>query len=128
MTATTTQYDLVAVRCGCGREHAPTQPAGVPRAPVSYGPNLRALVVYLLVFQHLPVERAGQLVEAVTGAAPSPGFVHGMIARGAAAVAGTVEDIKESIKDVNVYPWCRGAQAGRSAGSDQPGDPLRARE
>jgi hypothetical protein len=64
---------------------------------VSYGPNLQALVLYLLVFQHLPVERAARLIEAVAGAAPSPGFVHGMIARGAAAVGGTVEAIKDSI-------------------------------
>jgi transposase len=33
------------------------------------------------------VHRAGELIEALTGARPSPGFVHGMIARAAAAVA-----------------------------------------
>jgi transposase len=36
---------------------------------VSIGPGLRALVVYLLVFQHVPVERCRMLIEDVAGAA-----------------------------------------------------------
>jgi hypothetical protein len=64
---------------------------------VSYGANPRARVLHLLVFQHLPVERAGLLVHAVSGAAPSTGFVHGMIRRGAKAVAGTVVAIKDMV-------------------------------
>lgn len=42
-------------------------PAGV-RAPVQYGPNLRALAAYLVVYQHVPVERAVELIADVTGA------------------------------------------------------------
>ncbi len=34
----------------------------------------------------IPVHRCAELIEALTGARPSPGFVHGMIARAAAAV------------------------------------------
>jgi hypothetical protein len=30
---------------------------GVPSAPSSYGVNLKALVVYLIIYQHVPVER-----------------------------------------------------------------------
>jgi hypothetical protein len=47
----------------------------MPDAAVSVGPNLRALVVYLLVFQHVPVERCRQLLAHVTGAQVSDGFV-----------------------------------------------------
>src|SRR5712691_5815175 len=36
----------------------------------------------------IPVHRCAELIEALTGARPSPGFVHGMIRRAAAAVAG----------------------------------------
>uniref|UniRef100_UPI001EF72CE0 IS66 family transposase n=1 Tax=Frankia sp. CIT1 TaxID=2880974 RepID=UPI001EF72CE0 len=97
VTVRVVQHDLYRVRCGCGREHVAGQPGGVARAPASYGPNLLALVVYLLVFQHVPVERAALLVRDVTGAAPSTGFVHGVLARAAAAVAGTVERIKELV-------------------------------
>jgi hypothetical protein len=32
------QHDVYRVRCGCGREHAGSLPAGVSRAPASYGP------------------------------------------------------------------------------------------
>jgi hypothetical protein len=45
----------------------------------------------------VPVERAALLVRDVTGAAPSTGFVHGVLARAAAAVADTVRRIKELV-------------------------------
>jgi hypothetical protein len=81
-----TQHDVWRVRCGCGREHTGALPAGVPAAPSSYGPSLRALVVYLIIYQHVPVERCVRLVADLTGGTgPSAGFVHGMLARCAAA-------------------------------------------
>jgi transposase len=43
--------------------------------------------VYLIAAHAIPVHRAAELIEALTGAEPSPGFVHSMIARAAAAVA-----------------------------------------
>jgi hypothetical protein len=43
--------------------------------------------VYLMVFQHVPVERCQQLVADVTGAQVSVGFVHGMVAECGNAVA-----------------------------------------
>jgi transposase len=97
VTVKVVQHDLYRVRCGCGREHVAGQPDRVAGAPVSYGPNLLALVVYLLVFQHVPVERAAVLIRDVTGAAPSTGFVHGVLARAGAAVAATVTTIKELV-------------------------------
>ncbi len=51
------QHDLHRARCGCGAVHVAARPPGVPDAAVSIGPSLRALAVYLLVFQHVPVER-----------------------------------------------------------------------
>jgi len=62
------QHDLHRARCGCGREHVAARPPGLPDSPVSIGPGLRALVVYLLVFQHVPVERCRQLIADVAGA------------------------------------------------------------
>jgi hypothetical protein len=89
VTARVIQYDLHAVRCrGCGRAAAAAAPAG-PGAPgtVTYGPNLQAWCVYLMVAHAIPVHRCAELVASLTGAAPSAGFVHGMLARAAAAVA-----------------------------------------
>lgn len=58
VTVTVTQHDRHQVRCECGRSHCASRPPLVLAAPASYGPGIQALVVYLLVFGHLPVERA----------------------------------------------------------------------
>jgi transposase len=82
------QHDLHEVACGCGRVHQAAAPPGA-RAPgtVTYGPNLQAWCVFLIAAHAIPVHRCAELIEALTGARPSPGFVHAMIARAAAAVA-----------------------------------------
>jgi transposase len=82
------QHDLHAVRCGCGRVHRAAPPAGAGRpGTVTYGAQLQAWCVYLMVAHAIPVHRCAELIGALTGAKPSPGFVHGMLARAATAVA-----------------------------------------
>jgi transposase len=61
------QHDLHESGCACGRVRAAARPAGVPDSALSIGPRLRALAVYLVVFQHVPVERCRQLIADVTG-------------------------------------------------------------
>jgi transposase len=88
-TATATQHDLHEVACQCGRVHRAPAPAGAGAAgTVTYGLALQAWCVYLIAAHAIPVHRCAELIEALTGAEPSPGFVHSMIARAAAAVAG----------------------------------------
>jgi hypothetical protein len=84
MTATLTQYDQHAVRCGCGKLHTAARPEGAGAGPVGYGPNLQAWAVYLMVVHFIPVQRCVQMLQSLTGATPSPGFVHGMLSRAAA--------------------------------------------
>lgn len=91
------QHDLHRARCGCGREHVAARPAGVPDAAVSIGPGLRALAVYLLVFQHVPVERCRELIADVTGARVSDGFIHSCLARAAGAIGEVVTLIRTLI-------------------------------
>jgi len=62
--------------------------------PACYGPNLRAVAVYLVVFQHVPTERAAALIADLTGAAPSTGWVSAQVARAAEALA----DVEALIK------------------------------
>jgi transposase len=89
VTAAVTQYDGHAVACRCGQVHAAAPPAGAGEAgTVTYGPNLQAWCVFLLVMHHVPVERCAGIIEALTGTRPSDGFVHGMLARAAKAVRG----------------------------------------
>ena len=87
VVATVTQFDQHAVRCGCGKVHTATRPDGARSGPVGYGPNLQSWVVYLMVVHHLPTHRCVGLLESLTGARPSVGFVHGMLARTATALA-----------------------------------------
>ena len=87
-TAKVTQHDLHEVACSCGRVHRAAAPAGAAAAgTVTYGLALQAWCVYLIAAHAIPVHRCAELIEALTGAEPSPGFVHSMIARAAAAVA-----------------------------------------
>jgi len=64
---------------------------------VSIGPNLRALAVYLVVFQHVPIERCARLIADVTGAEVSAGFFHSCLAKAAEVVADVVKLIKALI-------------------------------
>ena len=91
------QHDLHEARCACGRTHAAGRPAGVPDSALSIGPRLRALAVYLVVFQHVPVERCRQLIADVTGAAVSDGFVHSCLAKAASLAAEVVRLIRALI-------------------------------
>jgi transposase len=92
------QHEVWRVRCGCGREHTGALPADVPAAPSGYGVNLKALVIYLIIYQHVPVERCVQLIAALTGGrAPSAGFAHGLLARCAAVLAEVVKLIRTTV-------------------------------
>jgi ribosomal protein L29 len=91
------QHDLHEVRCACGLAHAASRPAGVPDSALSIGPRLRALAVYLVVFQHVPVERCRLLIADVTGALVSDGFVHSCLAKAASLVKDVVALIRALI-------------------------------
>ena len=92
------QHAVDRVRCGGGAEHVGRLPDEVSTAPASYGVNLKSLAVYLLVYQHVPVQRCVQLIADLTGGAgPSDGFVHGMLTRCATAVREVVAAIKSLI-------------------------------
>jgi transposase len=79
--------------CGCGAVTTATAPAGVD-GTVCYGPNLRAVAVYLVVFQHVAVERAALLIADMTGAEVSTGWVSTQVARTADALS----DVETLIK------------------------------
>jgi hypothetical protein len=87
MAAQVIQHDLLVVACRCGLVHrAPAPPGAGAAGTVTYGISLQAWCVYLMAVHAIPVHRCAELIEALTGAEPSPGFVHGLLARAAAAV------------------------------------------
>jgi transposase len=91
------QHNLHKARCACGKVHVAERPDGVPAAPLSVGPRLSAMAVYLAVFQHVPVERAQQLISDLTGGVVSAGFVHSCLARAAGLVKDSVALIRTLI-------------------------------
>jgi transposase len=74
-----TEHQIAHVRCpGCGA----TTRGGVPdgaRAPVQYGPRLRALAVYLVQQQFVPYGRAREVLSEVFGAPLSLGTLVGLV-------------------------------------------------
>jgi len=97
VAVTVTQYNQHQVACGCGRLHTAARPAGARLGRVGDGPNLAAFAVYLMVVHFLPAHRVVALLESLTGAAPSVGFVHGMINRTAGLLAGAHQRIRTLI-------------------------------
>ena len=73
------------VRPGCGSVTTAAAPAGVSAQVRPVG-HRRALAVYLVVFQHVPVERAAQLIADVTGARCSTGWISSVLAQTAEAL------------------------------------------
>lgn len=72
-------------RCDCGHVSCGRFPAGI-LAPTQYGPGVRALGVYLVVFQHLPYDRACQALADMVGAAISTGTLTGWVTAAAAGL------------------------------------------
>lgn len=69
-----TEHWLRHLRCSCAHVSMADVPSGVGvGAPVQYGPRVRALGIYLLTVQHLPLERTAQLLGEVVGAPVSQG-------------------------------------------------------
>jgi transposase len=70
----------------------------VSPARASYGLTIKSLVVYLLVYQHVPAERVVRLIADLTGGTgPSVGFCHGMVARAADALTDVLATVKSLI-------------------------------
>jgi transposase/uncharacterized coiled-coil protein SlyX len=83
-------------RCACGTTTQAAFPVQV-RAVACYGPGVRALCCYLLVHQHLPVDRAAQLLGDVLGAPLSTGTLAAVLAEGAAGLGGFVEVVRDRL-------------------------------
>lgn len=119
VAATLTQYDQHAVRCRCGTVHTAARPAGAGTAKVEYGPTLAAWAVFLMVVHHLPVHRCRQVLTALTGAEPSVGFVHGLLAR-TSRVLRAAEHLQASRQGHSPMPSRAWVSCARSAAALAP--------
>jgi Transposase IS66 family len=64
---------------------------------MAYARAAVALAVYLVVFQHVPVERCRRLISDVTGAVVSDVFIHSCLAKAASLAADVVALIRTLI-------------------------------
>ena len=92
----TVEHRALRRRCGCGHVTVAAFPPEAT-APACYGPGVRALIAYLVVHQHLPVDRTAQLLTEVLGAPVSTGTVAAATGQAADRVAAAVESIRAQL-------------------------------
>ena len=88
------EHRAVTKRCRCGATTKGTFPASA-KAPASYGPNVRASALYLLMGQHLPVERTAHAMAALLGTPVSTGFIASLANEASDGLVDFIDELKE---------------------------------
>ena len=102
------EHVVTCRECECGHVSRGSFPAGV-EVPTQYGPRIRALGVYLIVFQHLPYDRARQALRDLAGADVSTATLVGWVASAAAGLCDFDERLRELLAD---SPVCHFEETG----------------
>jgi len=92
-----TAHQAQSRRCSCGQVSKAAFPAAA-RAPTAYGPMLRAVAVYLMVGQHVPVARTAELLAQVCQAPVSTGWLAGLAAEAAEGLGPFLDAIKDQLR------------------------------
>jgi transposase len=82
--------------CACGAETTSAFPPEA-RAPVCFGPEVRAFATYLLDRQHLPIERTAELLEDLLGVKASTGWLCALQTEAAGKLTPFVAWLKEKL-------------------------------
>jgi transposase len=88
-------------RCECGHLTGSDFPEGVS-APVCYGPRIRALGIYLVCYQHLPYERAAEILTDWAGASISVATLQAFVAQGAEGLEGFLQEVRSQLTGAEV--------------------------
>jgi transposase len=91
-----TEHQAQKRRCSCGRTTKAAFPVPA-RASACYGPGVRALAVYLLARQHLPVARAAELLSDALGAPVSTGWLAGLGIEAAEGLEGFLAELRRQL-------------------------------
>lgn len=98
MRVRVTEHQLVARRCGCGATSSGAGPEAVT-APVSYGPRITAIVLYLYVGQFLSKNRTAQALAELFGTPVSEGTVAAMAERATDGLDDFLGQVKDRLAD-----------------------------
>jgi transposase len=94
---TVVEHRVQRRRCRCGKVTEGEFPPEAS-APTCYGPGVAALGIYLLGRQHLPVERAAELMGDLFGARVSTGWLSGLMPAAQSRLAGFVAAIRDRLR------------------------------
>ena len=96
VTPTVTDHVVFKRRCACGAVTVGDMPPEA-RAPVCWGPEVRAFALYLLNRQHLPFERCAELLADVLGAPVSTGWLSNLQGEAAGKLAPFITEMKRRL-------------------------------
>ncbi|MEX1164278.1 MAG: IS66 family transposase [Nitriliruptor sp.] len=96
-----TEHRVEQRRCRCGTVTAGQFPAGA-RGPACYGPQVRGLAVYLLAYQHLPYDRAAQLLSDVLAAPVSVGTLASIMSEATGRVTPFLDAVRTRLAAAGV--------------------------
>ena len=88
-------------RCDCGHLASSSFPEEAT-APTCYGPRLRALGIYLVSYQHLPYERAAEILTDWAHAQISVATLQAFVAQGAAGLESFLDEIRSQLAGAEV--------------------------
>jgi len=97
----TTEHQRVVATCGCGTVTSGRFPADV-RSPVSYSARVRAVVVYLLARQHIPVARVQETMRDLYGLDVSAGTVDNMYRQAGTKLKGFIAALAALLRTLAV--------------------------
>lgn len=97
----TTEHQRIVATCGCGSITSGRFPADV-RAPVAYSARVRAVVVYLLARQHIPVARVQETVRDLYGLDIAAGTIDNMYRQAGAKLKGFIAALTALLRSLAV--------------------------
>ena len=83
-------------RCRCGCETTGVFPAEAT-APACWGPQVRAVAVYLLVRHHRPIARVAEILSDLVGASVSTGWLAGLTGQATDGLGSFIDDVKDRL-------------------------------
>jgi transposase len=93
-----TEHRVLRLRCHCGAKSKAPAPAWAT-APACYGPGLRALAVYLSVYQHIPYDRLGEIFCDLLCIPVSVGAIKTMVKEAGGGLGLFLSVVSDLIKD-----------------------------